>query len=261
VQAINHALDEFLRKNPEVKIGNPLKLLPKGYSAYTDVDRKLAEANGGTAKVDRARERRLHPGEYEAICRALSGHQRPDRERALLLEHGNAMLALFQVILFTGLRLKEALTLTRGQVDLDRRVIRAQSSKLWRGRVGFREVPIRKELHSALLAYLSTRSMLPQAPLFPMMDGEPDYRPVGQRVSANFTTAFRYAGIDDLREHDLRHEATCQWFELRDASGGWLFRQEEVNRMMGWTPGSAMAQRYASFRAQDLAARLTAAGI
>jgi integrase len=260
VQALNHALDDFLRKHPEVKLANPLKLLPKGYSAYTDVDRKMAEANGGQAKVDQARDRRLHGGEYEAICRALSGHQRPDRERALALEHGNAMLALFQLIHFTGLRLKEAVTLTRGQLDLERRVIRAQASKLWRGRVGFREVPIRKELHAALTAYLSTRSMLPTAPLFPMMDGEADYRPVGKRISANFRTAFQYAGIDDLTEHDLRHEATCQWFELRDAAGGWLFRQEEINRIMGWTPGSTMAQRYASFRAQDLAARLAAAG-
>jgi integrase len=170
------------------------------------------------------------------------------------------MLALFQVIHFTGLRLKEALTLTRGQLDMDRRVIRAQASKLWRGRVGFREVPIRKELHAAMGVYLATRSMLPTAPLFPMMDGQADYRPVGRRVSANFTTAFRYAGIDDLVEHDLRHEATCQWFELRDGAGGWLFRPEEINRVMGWTSGSTMAQRYASFRAQDLAARLAAAG-
>jgi len=260
VQALNHALDHFLRKNPEIKIGNPLKLLPKGYSAYTDVDRQLAEAKGGKAKIDRTRDRRLHAGEYEAICRALSGCQRPDRERALALEHGNAMLALFQLIHFTGLRLKEALTLTRGQVDLDRRVVRAQASKLWRGRVAFREVPIRKELHAALTVYLATRAMLPTAALFPMMDGEEDYRPVGKRVSGNFRTAFSYAGIDDLTEHDLRHEATCQWFELRDGAGGWLFRPEEINRIMGWTPGSTMAQRYASFRAQDLAARLAAAG-
>jgi integrase len=260
VQALNHALDEFLRKNPSIKLANPLHLLPKGYSAYTDVDRKLAEANGGRAKVDQARERRLHAGEYEAICRALAGHQMEGRERALALPHGNAMLALFQLIYFTGLRLKEALTLTRGQMDLERRVIRAQQSKLWRGRVGFREVPMRKELHAAMTAYLATRSMLPTAPLFPMMDGEADYRPVGKRASGNFATAFRYAGIDDLTEHDLRHEATCQWFELRDGAGGWLFRPEEINRIMGWTAGSTMAQRYASFRAQDLAARLAAAG-
>jgi integrase len=102
--------------------------------------------------------------------------------------------------------------------------------------------------------------MLPTAALFPMMDGVEDYRPVGKRISGNFRTAFQYAGIDDLTEHDLRHEATCQWFELRDGAGGWLFRQEEINRVMGWTPGSTMAQRYASFRAQDLAERLAAAG-
>ena len=59
-----------------------------------------------------------------------------------------------------------------------------------------------------------------------------------------------------MREHDLRHEATCRWLELRDAAGGWMFRLEEVNRIMGWSTSSTMAQRYASFRGADLAQRL-----
>jgi integrase len=261
VHALSHAIDHFLRQHPEVTtIGNPLKLLPKGYSTYSKVDRELAEATGGRAKVDRVRDRRLHPGEYEAICKALSGHQAPDRQRPLGLQHGNAMLALFQLIHYTGLRLKEALTLTRGQVDMEQRIIRAQSSKLWRGRVGYRDVPIRKELHAALKAYLDTRALLPGAYLFPMMDEAEEYREVGRRVSWLFATAFRYAGCENLTEHDLRHEATCQWFELRDGTGNWLFRPEEINRIMGWTQGSTMAQRYASFRAQDFVARLAAAG-
>jgi integrase len=195
VQALNHALDDFMRQNPDLRLANPLKLLPKGYSAYTDVDRKLAEAKGGRAKVDRARDRRLRPGEHEAICRSLAGHQREDRERALALEHGSAMLMLYQLIHFTGLRLKEALTLTRGQVDMERRVIRAQSSKLWRGPRGFPggADPPRAARCPGRLRRGARHAA--DGALFPMMDGEPDYRPVGKRVSDNFRTAFRYAGI------------------------------------------------------------------
>jgi integrase len=63
-------------------------------------------------------------------------------------------------------------------------------------------------------------------------------------------------GITGLHEHDLRHEATCRWLELKDAQGRDMFRLEELNRIMGWKPGSLMAQRYASFRAEDLAQRL-----
>lgn len=59
-----------------------------------------------------------------------------------------------------------------------------------------------------------------------------------------------------MHEHDLRHEATCQWFELKGKDGHWLFRPEEIHKIMGWSPRSTMAQRYASFRGEDLASRL-----
>jgi integrase len=138
------------------------------------------------------------------------------------------------------------------------KVMRVQSSKQWRGKVAWRDVPMRPEVHQALTAFLSTRSMLPAADLFPFQTEEPGLplKTVTQRLSDRFRVAFAYAGCDDLREHDLRHEATCRWFELRDQTGRWMFRTEEVNRVMGWAPGSAMAQRYASFRAEDLALRL-----
>lgn len=89
-----------------------------------------------------------------------------------------------------------------------------------------------------------------------------EYRTVCSRLSARFRVAFEYMEIMDLHEHDLKHEATCRWLEMRDASGSFLFRLEEVNRIMGWAPGSAMAHRYASLRAEDMAAKLwmTSAG-
>ena len=260
VQALGRAIDEHLRNHPGTAYSNPVKLLPKGYSRYNEVDARLVQAKGGAPKADVVRDRRLHPGEQERIVAALSGQQRPDRQRGLLLPGGNALLTMFLLIVYTGLRLKEAYTLTRGQVDMAGKVLRVQSSKQWRGKVAWRDVPMRPEVHQALADYLSTRAMLPTARLFPFMDedGAKDQKTVSQRLSARFRLAFEYAGCEDLREHDLRHEATCRWLELRDASGNWMFRLEEVNRIMGWSATSTMAQRYASFRGADLAQRLWA---
>ena len=260
VQALGRSIDEYLRNHPLVAIQNPVKLLPKGYSTYTDLDKKMVEAEGGAAKVNVMRDRRLLPGEEEKIVRVLSGYQRPDRSRGLELLGGDALLTLFKLIVNTGLRLREAYTLRRNQVDLDRKVIRAQSTKQWRGKVAFRDVPMRPEVFKDLTAYLANRPMLPGAWLFPFMEEEGAERIaiVSNRLSFRFRIAFEYMEIKDLHEHDLRHEATCRWLELRDAKGNYLFRLEELNKIMGWAPGSIMAQRYASFRAEDLAAKLWA---
>lgn len=260
VQALGRSIDEYLRHHPDVVMQNPTRLLPKGYANYSEVDAKLAEAAGGEAKENVARDRRLNPGEHEKIVAVLSGHQREDKQRGLQLKGGNALLTMYLLIVNTGLRLKEAYTLTRGQVDMDAKVIRVQNSKQWRGKVSFRDVPMRPEAHAALANYLSTRPMLPSARLFPFMDEEPDLpiKKVSQRLSFRYRLAFEYAGIVGLHEHDLRHEATCRWLELKDATGNWMFRLEEVNRIMGWSSNSTMAQRYASFRGSDLAARLWA---
>ena len=258
VQALGRAIDEHMRHNPGLVMVNPVRLLPKGYSSYSDIDAKLAQAGGGKVKRDTARERRLHPGEQERIVAALSGRQRDDRERGLLLPGGNALLTLFLVIVWSGLRLREAYMLKRGSVDLVAKVIRVQSSKQWRGKIVFRDVPMRPEVHAALTVYLSTRALLPSADLFPFMSEEPGMtlKKVTQRLSDRFASAFEYAGCADLREHDLRHESTCRWLEMRDPAGGWMFRSEEINRVMGWSAGSTMAQRYASFRGVDLAQRM-----
>ena len=260
VQALGRSIDEYLRNHPQVTIQNPVKLLPKGYSTYTDLDKKLVEAEGGEVKTNVMRDRRLLPGEEEKIVQVLSGYQRTDRSRGLELRGGDALLTLFKLIVNTGLRLREAYTLKRSQIDMDRKVIRAQCTKQWRGKITFRDVPMRPEVHKALTAYLANRPVLPGAWLFPFMEeeGVESMTKVSQRLSFRFRIAFEYMEIEGLHEHDLRHEATCRWLELRDTKGNYLFRLEELNKIMGWAPGSVMSQRYASFRAEDLAAKLWA---
>jgi hypothetical protein len=43
---------------------------------------------------------------------------------------------------------------------------------------------------------------------------------------------------------------------MRAADGNWLYREGEIRKIMGWSVKSPMPARYASFRAEDLAARL-----
>lgn len=258
IQGLGRAFDEYLRNHHGLVMQNPTRLLPKGYATYSDVDAKLVKMSGGEVKENVSRDRRLHPGEDEKIVKVLSGYERPDRVRGLQLKGGTALRTLYWLIVNTGLRLKEAATLKRWQIDFESKVIKAQSSKQWRGKVAYRDVPMTPFVHSVLLEYMETRSMLPGAWFFPFMEeeGVEDYSRVSQRLSFRFRIAFEYMDIVDLKEHDLRHEATCRWLEMRDASGNFLFRMEEVNRIMGWAPGSVMAQRYASFRGSDMAAKL-----
>lgn len=255
VQAVSKAIDWHLRKTPDAMVGNPLRLLPRGYSAYNARDAaelaKLRESDEKHAdkkpRVDIERDRRLvpsiagEPSEEQRIVAALSGTKRPDRERPLTLPDGPAMLVLFLLNLWGGLRLREAYTLTVGQVDLAARVIRVRSSKQWHGREKWRTVPIRPELMPHLASYLATRPAAADALLFPFWNGdraEAELKRTTTRLSQRFATVFDYAGCADLTEHDLRHEATCRWLELRAPGGGWMFRDEEVNKIMGWAPGS-----------------------
>jgi integrase len=92
--------------------------------------------------------------------------------------------------------------------------------------------------------------------IFPWWDGTPEgLRRATSALSARFAVLFAYAKVSDFTEHDLRHEATCRWVELRRPAGGWVFSDLEVCRIMGWSD-PAMMLRYSSLRAEDLAARL-----
>lgn len=259
VGSLSRCLDWWLRSHPDVLVGNPLRLLPRGAASYSAKDAADLAALGKQARQDVARDRRLLPGELQRIRAALDGYRRPDRERALALKQGPALRLLFELVLATGLRLREAYTLRRGQVNLAAKTLQVRSSKQWHGRTKWRPVPIRRELFPLLQAWLAGLPDDPAALLFPWWAGEEDeavLARVSSRLSTQFGRLFDYADCPGLTEHDIRHEATCAWFELRDAAGHWVFRTEEIERMMGWAPGSKMAARYASFRAEDLAARL-----
>ena len=256
VSSLSRALDWWLRRHPELTWGNPLKLLPRGASTYTAKDARVVSENGKQAKQDMVRDRRLLPGELDRIKAALRGEKRPDRERPLSAKDGLAFPTLFYVILYGGMRLREAYMLESSWIDLKRSTIRLRCSKQWYGREKWREVPIRPELLPHLKARLA--EIGDAQFLFPFVTdfSEKELARTSCRLSRRFASLFAYAGCEGITEHDLRHEATCQWFELRDPAGHWLFRESEIEKIMGWEAGSKMPSRYASFRAEDLAKRL-----
>ncbi|UZZ64526.1 integrase [Curvibacter phage PCA1] len=254
VQALSKAIDAYLRRNPELGQLNPLKLLPRGYSIYNEVERRILKADGKEAKYDIERDRRLTTSEIEKIRLVLTGTFVPEgKERGIGLPDGDALPMLFEVILMTGVRLREAYTIRRENVNLQDWVIKIKSTKQRNGKQKYREVPVRKELHAKLSTWLKDGEGL----VFPFWNGdEAELDRTSNKLSNRFRVVLDHAGCTDVTEHDLRHEATCQWYELRDKAGNWTFRPEEIHKIMGWAPGSKMAARYASFRASSLAERL-----
>jgi integrase len=106
------------------------------------------------------------------------------------------MRMLFLLIVWSGLRLKEAYTLTVGQVDIRSRLILVRSSKQWYGREKWRRVPIRPELLSELSKYLAEPfEGAGDTLLFPFWNGtQENLAPTTNRLSQRFRGLFAYSG-------------------------------------------------------------------
>lgn len=229
---------------------NPFRMLPTSYSQYSTQEAETLAKKGRAPRKDIARNRRLAPDEEHRIRLALSGVKRVDRERPLAVDP--ALQMMFDLIIDTGLRLKEAYTLRVDQVDFERSALHVEGTKGHRGALKPRVVPLKPELKKKLKVWCRDRNGL----LFPFWDGDSaSLRRTSSKLSVRFMTLFAYANVKDLTEHDLRHEATCRWFQLKYPKGGWVFSETEICKIMGWST-TTMALRYASFRVEDLTKRL-----
>lgn len=252
VGALARVLDwHFRRQSMGEKVAmNPLRLLPTGYSQYSTAESAELRGRGAGPKTDVHRDYRLGADDESALSVALSGIKRPDRERPMPVDPEFQML--FRLILDTGLRLSEAYRLRVNQIDFLVGVIRVEGSKGARGVLKPRTVPMKKELRAELGRWCADRRDL----VFAYWDGTKEGRgKATSKLSNRFKTVFDYAELGHLTEHDLRHEACCRWFELRNPKGGWVFSDVEICRIMGWS-SMDMALRYASLRGEDLANRL-----
>lgn len=253
VGSLARVLDAYIRgklKDGEAAPANPLRMMPRAYSQYTEAEAQALAAEGRAAKVDQARDRRLAPDEEARIRAALAGEKRPDRERAL--EHDPAFVLLFDLIVNTGLRLSEAFRLRVDQYDAQRGVINVEGTKGERGRIKPRVVPLVPALRPVLADWCKARVGL----IFPFWNGDPEEtKRASARLTHRFKVLFDYAQVPDCTEHDLRHEATCRWVTMRDKAGRWMWSEVEVCKIMGWTD-TKMFLRYASLRGEDLADRM-----
>lgn len=222
-------------------VANPLRMLPRGYSRYSDRDAALA----GGARVDQERDRRLVGEEEARIRAALAGEKRKDRQRALELREREALVLLFDLALETAMRMRELFTLEVGQIDLAQRTIFLDKTK----NGDKRQVPLSSVALAKLRDYLGDGR---EGLLFPWWDGRRDAKTlkrVTSQLSRQWGMVFEYAKCEGLTFHCLRHEATSRLFERSTLDA------VEISRITGHRD-PRMLRRYANLRGSSLADRL-----
>jgi len=230
VGALARCLDWVMKRKDTMLSVNPLRTLPKSY----------ASKQGG--RTDAERDRRLQVGEELRIMGVLRREKPDDRQRPLDLPDAESLTLMFTLALETAMRLREIYTLSRDQVDLKARTIFLDKTK----NGDKRQVPLSSVLMAALNAYLAA---LPCDNLFPQWDGSHDaerLRATSGRLSQQWARIFSAAKCDDLRFHDLRHEATSRLYVRTTLS------DIQISRITGHK-SLAMLRRYANLRGSDLA--------
>lgn len=178
-------------------------------------------------RENNARERRLESGEGNHLLDACNPH----------------MALLVRFALETAARLGELLALSWSDVDPKKRVaiIRGIGGRETKNGESFRAVP----LSSAALVVLEELKTLPRH-----VDGRVFYWwKAADGFNKSWSRACKRAGIEDLRFHDLRHEATSRLFERG------VFDSMEVASITGHKT-LQMLKRYTHLRAEDLARKL-----
>ena len=169
----------------------------------------------------RPRDRRLQPGEEARLFTAC----REARNRWLL--------PMVQLAMETAMRQGELLRLRWEHIELNRRTAHLPDTKNGEART----VP----LSSTAVAVLRAR---PRA-----LHGDVFQGVTTEAVKRSYMRATRRAGIEDLRVHDLRHEATTRLFEKG-------LNIMEVASITGHKD-LRMLRRYTHLKAEDLAKKLS----
>jgi integrase len=208
-----------LRYPAAVPVNWVARLTP-GYSTYSPAD--IAAA--GLERRDAERDRRLEEGEDDAIMAVLHGAKPEHRQRALTLEYRAATKALYVLLRESAMRLREAYTLERRQLEFvdakGKAVVHLSRTK----NGDRRDVPLSTVATAALKTYIAAVEAgedgmanwrFEGGRLFPFWNGDRSQQALEKataRLSKLFGRVFQHAGCDGLRVHDLRHEATCQLY-------------------------------------------------
>lgn len=251
VGALARATDWGMRKGLLTMPDHPLRTLPDGYAQYTQLDVALA----GVERVDEERDRRLERGEFEKVMAVLDAGVLPRKQRPLQLEHVPALRLLFVLALESAMRLREIYTITLDQVDLDRRTVFLDKTK----NGDKRQVPMSTVAVAAVKDYLSVRPaeidgrgssvLLPWWSGQTGKEGKKELIALSDYLSKLWASIFDAAKCDDLRFHDLRHEATSRLFERTQLT------DLQIAKVTGHR-SLRMLARYANLRGSDLANKM-----
>lgn len=143
------------------------------------------------------------------------------------------------------MRMREMFTLTVDQVDIEQRTIFLEKTK----NGDKRQVPLSSVALSTLWRAIVNLDGA-DCKLFPWWDGRQEsLHSVTALLSQQFSRIFKAAGCDDLRFHDLRHEATSRLFERTKLS------DIEIAKITGHKT-TACLMRYSNLRGSALAVKL-----
>lgn len=226
---------------------NPILRLPRGYASYTEEDEMFAEK-----KVDKSRDVRISPEDITKIMEVIDGkRKRSDAQRHLEIPDPDETRLIFTLAVESAMRLREMYTLDEGQVSLEKHTIFLDRTKNGEQR----QVPLSSVAIIALKGYLDAHPKIERKTenLFPgLWNGElsvTGLRATTAKLSKRFGRILEHAGRPDASFHDLRHEATCQFFLRTTLS------DTEIMRITGHK-SHAMLKRYASLRGSELSSKL-----
>ena len=251
VGALARCLDWSIRKN--LVRANPLRLLPKGYSNYTDKD----TAQAGEKKTDISRDRRLSADEEKAVYTVFGGGGCVKVERPLLLKFKPALVCMFELALNSAMRLREMYTLTLDQIDLKKKTIFLEQTK----NGDKRQVPLTTDAIKSINVYLkkvadndeTMRGFSHEHDLFfPWWDGastRQSLKKTTAKLSKQYIGIFVRGGLVDFNFHDLRHEATSRLYEKTNLS------DVQIAKITGHKDPKIL-MRYANLRGSELADQL-----
>jgi integrase len=255
VGALARCFDWAERRGVSALMPNPLRRLPRNYSTYTAADAVAVRALGGSAKSDVERDRRIQAGEEKRIRGILAGDIGNGRQRPFDLHWQGALECLFELALESAMRMREMFTVSLDQVDIPNKTFFLDKTK----NGDKRQVPLTSVALKTLKRYMrqvekQQRKMkgfsFDGGRLFPWWDGSPEsLNKTTASLSQQFSRIFEAAGCEDLRFHDLRHEATSRLFEKTKLT------DVQISRITGHKDPRVL-RRYANLRGTDLAAQL-----
>jgi integrase len=235
--ALARCFDWMMRKHGDIMVQNPLRLLKRGFSTYSDEDQRHLASEGKEGKHDIERDRRLDADEEVRILEVLN--DRPDER------------AFFVLALESAMRMRECYTLDTTQISLAKRTIHLDRTKNGDNR----QVPLTTPALQNVQAYTLVQRDAIKARadrLFPFWNGDRSVKELDRataELSYVFREVFARAKVIDFKFHDIRHEATCRLYEksnLPDVLIAKITGHRDVRTL----------KRYASLRGSDLAVRL-----